>query len=118
MSFNFTRKKMKAIIPFILVLFAFSSCTRYSNLYDVKPVNNDIKNNSSYEYENDTVKITYSFWGDKGNMSFTILNKLKVPIYIDWKKSFLIKNNQYNSYWLDEAITTGNTSGKIGRAHV
>jgi len=110
---------MKNYTIFIIILIVFSSCARYSNLYDVKPVNNDIKNNNFYEFENDTVKITYSFWGDKGNMSFTLLNKLNVPIYIDWKKSFLIKNNQHYNYWLDESITTGkmnvyNTATFIG----
>jgi uncharacterized protein YcfL len=36
-----------------------------------------------YVYENDSLKITYSFWKAKGLMTFSIYNKLKKPLYID-----------------------------------
>lgn len=55
-----------------------------------------------YVYENDTLKITYSFWNAKGLMTFSILNKSNRPIYIDWKKSSYIDNSVKLDYWVDE----------------
>ena len=101
---------MKNIAIVLLSFITFSlleSCTKYSNLYEVKPFDNSISENDFFYFENDTVKITYSFWGKKGVMSYTVFNKLNIPIYIDWKKSSLIKNDQKFDYWIDEINTKG-----------
>lgn len=58
-----------------------------------------------YVFENDTVKITYSFWAKQGVMSFSIFNKLNKPIYIDWKSSSYIANGLKFNYWMDETQT-------------
>lgn len=58
-------------------------------------------NEGNYIYENDSLKITYNFWKEKGLMSFTIHNKQKLPLYIDWKKSSYIDNSVKLNYWVD-----------------
>lgn len=68
------------------------------------------KTNSSVEtnkdgfnvYENDSLKVTYSFWKEKGLMTFSIYNKSDKPLYIDWKKSSYIDNSVKLNYWIDE----------------
>ena len=37
-------------------------------------------------------------------MTFTIFNKLDIPIYIDWKKSSYIDNSVKLNYWVDEEM--------------
>jgi hypothetical protein len=66
--------------------------------------------NSAFVFENDTVKITYHFWADKGIMRFDIYNKLDEPIYFDWKNSAFIPNDQMVSYWQDATNTVGTSS--------
>ena len=56
-------------------------------------------------FENDTVKISYSFWAPQGVMSFSIYNKLNKPIYVDWKNSSYIVNEKKLNYWIDETQT-------------
>lgn len=57
-----------------------------------------------YVFDNDTVRIVYSFWAKHCPFGFSIENKLSTPIYIDWKKSNLVYNNAPNVYWTDETI--------------
>jgi len=77
----------------------------------VKSQNTSIIEKKFFEYENDTLKITYSVWSGKGGIiSFTVFNKLNIPIYIDWKKSSIIKNEQKYNYWIDESNTEGKTT--------
>jgi hypothetical protein len=55
-----------------------------------------------FVYENDTVRITYDFWGNYGAMRFEVYNKLDQSIYIDLKNSAFIPNENMISYWRDE----------------
>jgi|GEM_PF-413096 len=94
----------------ILLVFIFStilSCKNYVQVIKTKGTNTELLENL-YVFENDTLKIIYSFWHEKGLMSFSIYNKLDKPIYIDWKKTSYIDNGVKLNYWRDEAIT--NTS--------
>jgi hypothetical protein len=67
-------------------------------------------NNGNWTYENDTIRITYSFWAEKGVMAMIIQNKLNVPIYIDWKKSSYIDRGHKLDYY-SEALTTKSVTG-------
>jgi len=59
----------------------------------------------SWSFENDTVKIDYEFWTEHGVMSFAVFNKLKVPLYVDWKNSSFIANDRKLDYWIDGTRT-------------
>lgn len=76
-------------------------CKSYVQVFNT---NSSIKTNDKgfYIYENDSLKITYSFWKEKGLMTFSIFNKLDEPLYIDWKKSSYIDNSVKLNYWVDE----------------
>ncbi len=93
----------------LMISVIFISCTKYSNLYVTKPNSAKIADDNYYVFENDTVKITYSFWAEGGIMSYTFYNKLNIPIYIDWKKSSVIRNDQKSDYWADEMKTKSQT---------
>ncbi len=65
--------------------------------------------NSQFVYENDTLRLVYSFWAKDGVMGFTIENKLNIPLYIDWRKSAYISDDIKTSYWKETQTTVANT---------
>jgi hypothetical protein len=88
------------IISVIIALLAFG-CKSYVQVFETNTTNIKIKD-EFYVFENDSLKITYSFWKQKGLMTFAIYNKLDKPLYVDWKKSSYIDNSVKLNYWVDE----------------
>mgnify|MGYP000954995983 CR=1 FL=1 len=95
---------MKKIIGIGLIVLFILSCKNYVQVYGTGVVNLNVENDY-YVYENDSLKITYTFWNEKGLMTFAIFNKLNKPLYIDWKKSSYIDNSVKLNYWVDEVST-------------
>jgi hypothetical protein len=97
---------MKNILALILILFLLSSCaTQMIQVFDTSTTNTKLVD-SNWVFENDTVKIVYSFWESNGKMEFTVYNKLNKPIYIDWKNSSFIYNGNKLDYWIEEQKTS------------
>ncbi|MBK7957734.1 MAG: hypothetical protein IPK03_06195 [Bacteroidetes bacterium] len=61
--------------------------------------------NNAYIFENPDLLINYDFWAMGGQVSFSITNKLDIPIYIDWDHSHLINNGISYEYWYDEEVS-------------
>lgn len=103
---------MKSILSLLILTILLSSCSKKMiQVFETSSSNTKLIN-SSWIFENDTTKIVYSFWSDKGIMAFSIYNKLDKPIYIDWKTSSYIYNGVKLDYWLDgfrSISTTGKT---------
>lgn len=87
----------------LLASVVFSSCAKYSLIYETKSSPNISQEGNYYVFENDTVKVVYSFWaGNGGTLSYTLYNKLSIPIYVDWKKCTFIRNGEKKDYWHDK----------------
>ena len=100
---NFITMKKQTIIIFLSVL--LTSCSKsFIQIFDTATTNTQLKN-EYFVYETDTMKITYSFWTSKGVMSFAVYNKLDKPIYIDWKNSSFIYNDNKLNYWIEQTQT-------------
>jgi len=97
---------MKKLILFIIVAFSLlTGCSKsLIQIFDTATTNTKLSD-GCYVFENDTVKITYSFWESQGVMSFSIFNKLNKPLYIDWKNCSYIANGLKFNYWMDETQT-------------
>ena len=95
---------MRIIIIAVIFVFTLFSCKSYVHLINTNS-SIPIEDEGFYVYENDSVKITYRFWKEKGLMTFSIFNKLEKPLYIDWKKSSYIDNSVKLNYWIDEEIS-------------
>ena len=91
---------MKLTILLLLFLISlFSSCVQ-CKLITVSSENIPLRF-KGYEFENDSIRINYRFWGYKGKMEFDIYNKTDVTLYFDWKISAFIPNDKMISYYED-----------------
>jgi len=90
--------KLRIFTPafFVILLYSCSPCWIATVTSEKIPLKT-----TGYEYENDTVRINYRFWGNKGKIEFDIFNKTDVPIFFDWKTSAYIPNDKMVSYWQD-----------------
>jgi hypothetical protein len=99
------------LLTSLLALTILTSCGSYVQVFETKTENTKIENDH-YVYENDSIRITYDFWQDKGLLSFAIFNKLNKPVYVDWKKSSYINNGIKRNFWEDTESTK-----TIGKAY-
>jgi len=79
----------------------------YIQMYEVSskiPTTND-----KFYYENDTIKVTYYFWGNRGIMQISIFNKKDFPIFIDWNKSFMQNATDKLMYAYEANINASNS---------
>jgi len=97
---------MKRIL-FALILFSSCSPTHIC----ITKSDSDITKDSVYVYENDTIRITYDFWQPKNQMKLSIYNKLSTPLFIDWKNSSFIVNDNAHPYWQDLTSSQGAYAG-------
>jgi hypothetical protein len=103
-----------ALIPIILGL---SSCSSYQYMTLSSP---QLTKNDKHQFvfENDTMRLTYDFNGSGGPVSIDIFNKTSQPLYVNWKKSALIRNERFLSYF-DRRVefygSGGSVSYRIGR---
>lgn len=72
------------------------------------------RTDNNFVYENDTVKVTYSFWGNGGVMSFVIFNKTDRPLYIDWSRSSMIVNSNNTFYYNDSLAAVSYNQTAVG----
>lgn len=98
-----------AIAVFLL---SMSGCTSY---YYSMLGSNDLIGEKSKEgdfvQENDTVCITYCFWGERAPVMITIYNKLDEPLYVDWGRSALVIEDVAISYDSRVATMQGASQG-------
>lgn len=95
---------MKPTLLFIS-LFFLTSCT-YQYL-TVSGVNLTKKENHSFQSENDSLKLDYSFKDYHAKVGINIYNKLNEPIEIDWKKSAIIVGDNATSYYKPSSSFSG-----------
>lgn len=95
-------KKYLTLIVFTIFL---SSCSQHFVSLLKTQSSNTFLRDSSLIFENDSVKITYDFWYNRGLLSYSVYNKLNIPLYIDWKKSSYISNENKLNYWVDKEET-------------
>ena len=61
-------------------------------------------------YENDSIQVAYVFWAENGLVGVYVHNKLKQPLYIDWKKCSFITGTTKHDYWGETVTLTTNGS--------
>ena len=97
---------MKKILFAIAFLAAFSAnAQKVAQLFELAS-DHAKEVDGQLVYENDTVQIKYSFWDEKGLVSFMINNKLQKPIYIDWEASTIKCLDYKHDLWRENNTDT------------
>ncbi|MDO6429185.1 hypothetical protein Q4E93_01210 [Flavitalea sp. BT771] len=81
------------LLSLILILLSFSSCVSYQYLTLNSP---EMPKNGKkdFSWENDTMRLTYNFHGEGGPVTMTVFNKTDKPLFVNWKKSALIRGGE------------------------
>lgn len=88
---------MKIFTP-IIILFITGCAPVYMSVFKTASTNAKL-NNDYFVYETDTLLIKYYFWAEKGIFAFSVFNKLDKPLFIDWKNSSFVYNDDKLDYW-------------------
>jgi hypothetical protein len=67
-------------------------------------------NDQFLTFENDTIRIVYILWAERGRLNIYIHNKLSKPLYIDWKKCSYITGSTKHDYWQETTTFVTNSS--------
>ncbi len=96
--------------PFYLFLFAalLGSCApQYYQSVTLASDTAKVNDSGDFLFENDTVRVAYDFHSQNGHLKFSILNKLKQPLYVNWKESGFVQGSNFVSYWQDQYVSNG-----------
>ncbi|MBL4676348.1 MAG: hypothetical protein JKY70_09125 [Mucilaginibacter sp.] len=88
----------KLLLAAIACCAILSSCKTYQLNVISSTTKNPDEQTGNYQFENDTVRVTYSFYGENAPVNINIFNKLNEPLYVDWQKSALILGDTAISY--------------------
>ncbi len=99
---------MKSLVLPILAFF-LCSCTKYqyATLNSLLPKTDD----GLIYYEDDSVRITWSFKGKGCPVAVSFFNKTNVPLEIDWDRSVLVMDGQTVSYSSGTSKLTAESRG-------
>jgi hypothetical protein len=98
----------KFILPAIMVFAGMlASCSKYQ--ISMLSSTNSVKDEKTgvFNFENDSVKISYAFYGPEAPVNIQVLNKLDKPLYIDWQRSAAVIGNQAVSYVSNQVNING-----------
>lgn len=102
---------MKKTVILITLTLALVSCVKQWQLASLESNKLALENNQMI-YTDSLVEITYDFYSNNAIMDFIIYNHSEVPVYIDWKNSFFIVNNESFPYWEDRTIVQSTSSSQ------
>lgn len=96
---------MKPPITLIIIsTFLFFRCAKHQYIYfNTTPDSGQ----ESLTYVNDTLEIAYNFNGNDCPVNITIFNKSEEPIYVDWKKSVAIIDEEKVDYYVPASFFAG-----------
>jgi hypothetical protein len=95
------------LLLFAFAIFFFSACTSKYQYLTVTGRGLTKNNNREILMENDTVRVIYNFQGYKGELTISIYNKSGELLEVNWRKSFLIRDEQAAPYYRSSASLNG-----------
>jgi len=101
---------MNKLLFSLALCIIFSSCSTY---YVSKLNSLDLSKDEetgTFTFENDSIQISYNFFGENAPITINVFNKLNEPLYIDWQRSALIVGDQATSYLGDNLEINGNST--------
>lgn len=93
---------MNRLALYSIIIVLCSSCTAYQ--YNVLTTDKENSIEEPFTFENDTLQLSYSF--SDGFAEIAIVNKLNVPLYVDWSRSAMIVDGEAHAYWNGQSDIT------------
>jgi hypothetical protein len=103
-------KKLFNLIAPAMLLLSLMSCSKY--YINTMSSSNLLKDEKTgeFQYDNDSVKISYAFTGKDAGLRIKVYNKLPVPLFVDWTRSALIFQGKATAFLPDKANLSGDIS--------
>ncbi|GAB4038201.1 hypothetical protein [Spirosoma jeollabukense] len=94
---------MKTFALLIISIITLVACSPNAQLVTLRGNNVKPVADEGLVLDNDTLTVRYNFASERGQMRLTLVNKLKQPLYVDWKRSSFIIGQDKVDYWQDVA---------------
>lgn len=98
---------LKQTILLLSVAFLGSCAPRHYQSVTLSSDTAKVNDSGDFLFENDTLRIRYDFHSRNGHMKFGILNKMKQPLYVNWKESGFVQGTSFMPYWRDQYVSNG-----------
>jgi hypothetical protein len=90
------------LLPILALALILNGCTPSYNTQLIRLASPVLRTTpTGLMLDNDTLTMTFNFYNERGLMRLTMVNKLPVPLYVDWKQSALILGQDKLDYWYD-----------------
>lgn len=94
----------RLVIKFCILISAYFcvvSCapTVFQQIATLKSEQVTLADNGVFSSKTEEITISYNFWSDGGEFTFTIFNNTDKDIYLDLDRSYFIRNNQAYDYF-------------------
>ncbi len=90
------------ILILAFIVMSLTSCMSWKT--QLSTVSSDVVDEKLI-FENEDVKLKYSFWDEGGKLGFTVENKTDGPIFIDWTHcNFIFNGYAYDFYSNEEKV--------------
>lgn len=104
----FSMKTLLKTLAFLTFGILLTGCISYQHVRLSGDV--ELTDQSEFLFENDSLRILYSFAGYQGPIHMEIFNKLNKPFYVDMRKSALISNGKSTGLWKDVSMLNGSAT--------
>lgn len=115
MFINFYTKIFMRLLLYSLLFLSLASCTTY-NYITLDSSDVPLDRSKAFLWETDAITVAYQFAGEGGQMTVTVFNKSNQPLFVNWKKSAVIREGMMVSLFNRNVIASGAMSTESYRA--
>ena len=98
------------LYPFFIL--SLASCTSY-NYITMDSSDVPLDRSKAFLWETDTITVAYQFGGEGGQMTVTVFNKSNQPLFVNWKKSAVIRDGMMVGLYNRNVTVSGDMSMDI-----
>lgn len=106
-------KRYLSYLALMVFLFGTTSCSKYYYSTVNSNAANILRNDmGDFVEEDDSVSIVYSFFGEDLPIHITVYNKTDQPMFVDWRQSALVVEDEASTYISKDMQVRGGAYGK------
>ena len=103
------------LLLYPLFILSLASCTSYNYITMDSP-DIPLDRSKAFLWETDTITVAYQFGGEGGQMTVTVFNKSNQPLFVNWRKSAVIRDGMMVSLFNRSVIANGSMSTESYRS--